>query len=188
MDDLTTKVIDMVANNNAPALRRQEENMESYLGYVEETTPALSQAHFEKHFLPYFLSGEYTEEMIAVWVNKVAGTVMSPVRILNTEGECVVVVPAIVDTSQIMPDPGQDSRETISHAAAEFIQNSGTFGVDAERQLGDQLINIMDKKIRPSTLTTLFHEYYKDYKVDGVESDEVTDTDTETFDPSDFLL
>ena len=187
-DILKQRLIDMVSEANAPVLDRAVENINEFANITNSDIPTFSKSHFEKHFLSYFLSGEYTEEMIQAWVINVAGTPLSPVKLVNEAGEVEVIVPALVNTSNINPDPGENSDFTISAATEKFARNKNTFAAKAVIDLTDDLHVHLKSKIRVSALTNQFLEYYKDWKPDTGEIDEVDDSDSDEFDQGSMFV
>lgn len=177
-------LIKMVAESNRPTLRKAEEMIEEFTVITNEDIPTFSKSHFEEHFLSYFLSQEYTPEMVRAWVINVAGSPMSPVKLLDDEGNVAVIVPGIVNTSNLDPDPGEHSNYTISAATEKFAKNRQTFAAKAVVELETDLLSHLKSKIRPSALTKQFFDYYSDWSTPKATQNEIINTDSDEFDES----
>jgi hypothetical protein len=176
--DLQRRLLSVTQSRTAKLVTKQEDELALFLEKIENEVPRFPIAHFEEHFLSYFLSGDYTPEMIEAWVRNVAGTPLSPVHLVDDEGEVVITVPGLIDSSQINPDPGPSAIDTIGHIAGRYEQERHNIPALAIQRLEERLVAKIKDKVHLSRMTVEFFQYYQDRL-----NEKINDTEQETFSP-----
>lgn len=176
--DLQRRLLSATQARTAKLVAKQEDDLALFLEKIEKEVPRFPIDHFEEHFLSYFLSGEYTPEMIEAWVRNVAGTPLSPVHLIDDAGEVVITVPGLIDSSQINPDPGPDASDTIGHIAGRYEQERHNIPALAIERLEERLVAKIRDKVHLSRMTAEFFQYYKDRL-----NEKINDTEQKAFTP-----
>ena len=179
--NIESKLMKLVGENSKDQLLQAEEMIDSLSDDINAQVPRFSISHFEKHFLTFFLTGKFTEAAVDAWIKNVAHTPLSPVHLINDVGEVVVTVPALVNSSDIDPEPNDNLVDTISAKSESAALEGSVIPMKGVMQLKNALSEHLRQKVRRSALTEAFFNYYKDWKPEGV-TDEIERNEPEKFD------